>query len=173
MSSAKETLKKVSFQAHKLALRAGLFLLPKHYYASISSVLELEKTRAFWVKKSLLPGIGSTLDGQAHKLKQVCLPFQTEYAGNIAYRHAVEHHFGPGYGYIEAQALHAIIRHFRPKRIIEVGSGVSTYCMLKAIELNEKEAHEPTHITCIEPYPSEALRNLGRVELLRAHVQAL
>ena len=101
MSRVKSLLKQVSFQAHKLALRAGILLLPAHYYASVSSIRELESTKQRWAKKSLLPGSSTTLDGQVDTLKRICLPYQSEYAGNEAYRHAVEHEFGPGYGYKE------------------------------------------------------------------------
>ncbi|NOT54820.1 MAG: class I SAM-dependent methyltransferase [Deltaproteobacteria bacterium] len=101
------------------------------------------------------------------------MPFQNEYAGNQTYREAVERHFGPGYGYIEAQALHGVMRHYHPRRVIEVGSGVSTYCMLKALELNEQETGQTFNLTCVEPYPSKPLRALGRAKLIQAPVQTV
>ena len=52
------------------------------------------------------------------------LPCRDEYGANETYRSAVTGKFGPGYGPVEAQVLHAVVRHFRPRRIIEVGSGV-------------------------------------------------
>ena len=39
------------------------------------------------------------------------------------YREVVEQAFGPGYGEVEAFILYAFLRHFRPKRMIEVGLG--------------------------------------------------
>ena len=168
MSRLRSLLKQLSFQAHKVALRAGIFLVPVHYYASVSSIRDLERARHLWAKKSLLPGLATTLDDQVAALKRICVPFQREYAGNEAYRHAVEHEFGPGYGYIEAQALWAVVRYCRPKRIIEIGSGVSTYCMLKALENNKYEPTTSALITCIEPYPSSSLRQLAHVDLIRS-----
>jgi predicted O-methyltransferase YrrM len=173
MSRLRSLLKQFSFQAHKVALRAGVFLIPVHYYASVSSIRDLERTRQRWAKKSLLPGVATTLEDQVAALKRICVPFQREYAGNEAYRHATEHEFGPGYGYIEAQALWAVVRYFRPKRIIEIGSGVSTYCMLKALENNIYEPTNSALITCIEPYPSSSLRRLGNVDLIQADVQSV
>lgn len=169
----KRLLKELSFRAFKLASRAGIYFLPAHYYVPLANVHQLKKTKSVWARKSDLPGVASDLDEQVENLRRICLPFQSEYAGNRTYREAVEQHFGPGYGYIEAQALHAVIRHYRPNRVIEVGSGVSTYCMLKALELNEQQADQAFDLTCIEPYPYEPLRALGRARLIQALVQTV
>jgi hypothetical protein len=81
--------------------------------------------------------------------------------------------FGPGYGPVEAQVLHAVVRHFRPRRIIEVGSGVSTACLRAAAGLNARDAGSRARITCIEPYPSDALKALGDVDLVSRPVQSV
>ena len=80
--------------------------------------------------------------------------------------------WGPGYGYIEAQALHAVVRHLKPGRIVEVGSGVSTYCMLRAREHNRLEGADSA-ITCIEPHPSVRLTDTPDIELWRQPVQTV
>jgi predicted O-methyltransferase YrrM len=94
------------------------------------------------------------------------LPYQNEYIKNDNYITAVSEHFGPGFGPIEAQALHAVIRHYKPATIIEVGSGVSTYCSLKAIEKNGRGK-----ITSIEPYPTDKLIALPNIKLIKQEVQ--
>ena len=169
----KRLIKKGSFQIHKLALRAGLVVLPKHFYSSVSSVVELERTKQRWAKKSELPGIDAALDEQAANLSRICLPYRDEYSANKAYLDGTSGHFGPGYGYIEAQALHGVLRHYRPARVIEVGSGVSTWCMVTALQCNEAAGSPKAHVTCIEPYPSEVLSNMGGVELIKAEVQTV
>ena len=138
--SLKRTIYRLSFRVFKLFSRAGLYILPAHYYVPIADINRLEKTKESWAVKSSLPGVHSDLDEQAARMKDICLPFQKEYEGNHTYKTAVNEHFGPGYGYIEAQALHGFLRHLRPKRIIEVGSGVSTFCMRHALGKNREEA---------------------------------
>jgi hypothetical protein len=169
----KRLIKWGSFVFHRLALRAGIVVVPKHFYVPLSSVLDLERTKHIWARKSDLPGISSTLEEQAENLRRICLPFQSAYAGNHAYREGVSLHFGPGYGYIEAQALHGVLRHYQPSRVIEVGSGVSTYCMTKALHLNEGLGGPKARLTSIEPYPFDALRRLAGVELIQAPVQTI
>lgn len=51
------------------------------------------------------------------------------------------------YGRADAAVLHAMLRHHRPGRVLEVGSGYST-----AVALDVAERHLPQlRITCVEP----------------------
>src|SRR5690625_5451159 len=79
---------------------------------------------------------------------------------------AVSEHFGPGYGYIEAQALHGFLRHFRPEKIIEVGSGVSTFCMIHALVKNRKEKSTLSLLTFIKHNPYEIIQRIAVFRLL-------
>jgi predicted O-methyltransferase YrrM len=169
----KNTVKRALFRVHKLGTRLGVHVLPVHYYSALPDVLDLEKTKDVWARKSELPGLEVDLRGQIRRLRDICIPYQNEYAGNQTYRHALHNHFGSGYGYIEAQALHAVIRHFRPRHVIEVGSGVSTYCMLAALTMNKKEDGQPFSITCVEPHPSAPVRALTEINLIPKNVQTL
>src|SRR5690625_523778 len=169
--SLKRTIYRLSFHVFKLFSRAGIYILPAHYYVPIADVNRLEKTKEAWAVKSSLPGVYSNLDEQAGMLKEICLPFQKEYERNHIYKTAVSEHFGPGYGYIEAQALHGFLRHFRPEKIIEVGSGVSTFCMIHALGKNRKEQSTLSQLTCIEPHPSEKLQRMDGIRLINKPVQ--
>ena len=91
-------------------------------------------------------------------------PFIDEYKDGKIYENAAKQDMGLGYGAIEAQALHGIIRNFKPNKIIEIGSGVSTYCMIKAGAKN---------ITCIEPFPKNFLTNNKKIKLIKKKVQKL
>jgi len=70
----------------------------------------------------------------------------------------------------DALVLRTMIHVLRPRRIIEIGSGFSTACMLDTAD----ELSVRPRITCIEPYP-ERLRSLLRtadeVEILETPVQ--
>jgi predicted O-methyltransferase YrrM len=160
-------------EVHRLGLRLGVQIIPDHYYSSVANIDKMRKTREVWAKRSQLPGISFDLENQVENLKNICAPFRNEYIGNHVYREAVEKRFGPGFGYIEAQALHSVIRYFKPRRIIEIGSGVSTFCSLKATQINKKETNADSEIVCIEPHPSESLRALQGVQIIQEEVQTL
>lgn len=166
-------LKRQLFWIYKLGTRLGVHIVPVHYYSSIPDIIELEKTQSVWAKKSELPGLEVDLEQQVHNLRSICMPYQTEYEGNRAYRYAVDNAFGPGYGYVEAQALHGVIRHFKPKRVVEVGSGVSTWCMLAALKMNKEQTGNDFSITCIDPFPSKKLKALREIELIEKPVQTV
>src|ERR1700753_23796 len=53
----------------------------------------------------------------------------------------------------DAEYLYNIIRHFKPRKIIEIGSGVSSLMVINAINKNKSDNADDTcnHI-CIEPY---------------------
>jgi SAM-dependent methyltransferase len=58
------------------------------------------------------------------------------------------------YPALDAWVLAAMLRHLRPRRMIEIGSGFSS---LIAARLNRDELGESMRLTCIEPYPRDFL----------------
>jgi predicted O-methyltransferase YrrM len=153
------------------ASRLRIHVLPVHFYSAIPDVRELERTLGIWAKKSQLPGLGFDKDTQAQAMRRICMPFQGEYVGNRAFRQATRESYGPGYGYLEAQALHGVLRHYKPAKVVEVGSGVSTFCMLNALEANRAEGRPPRRFLSIEPHPSPKLRALASIDLVPRKVQ--
>jgi Methyltransferase domain len=55
---------------------------------------------------------------------------------------------------LDAWLLHAILRHFRPRRVIEVGCGWSS---LVTARVNREYFDGQLDFTCIEPYPQDFL----------------
>lgn len=159
---------------HRAALHAGVVVLPNHYYASVADVHELRRFRRFWAKRSPMIGVDMNVAAQAGALLRMVKDYEPEYRGNAAYKEGTAKGFGPGFGYVEAQCLHGVLRALKPRRVCEVGSGVSTYCTLRALGRNESEGHR-ARLTCIEPNPSRFLRNMrGKdVELIERPVQAV
>jgi hypothetical protein len=169
--SIKRKVQRPFLAIHKLGLKLGLQIIPNNYYSSVADICHLQNTKEIWTKKSHCPGVSYDLDEQATNVKRICLPYKNEYSGNKTYREAVSRHYGPGFGYIEAQALHSVIRHYKPNTVIEIGSGVSTYCSMAALELNENETNTKSELTCIEPFPSNELKNMQKIKLIPEEVQ--
>jgi len=63
-----------------------------------------------------------------------------------------------------------MIRYLKPKRYIEVGSGLSTYYCSLAAEKNASEGY-PLQITCIEPFPYEKLYSIPGIQIIAKEVQ--
>ena len=60
------------------------------------------------------------------------------------------------YGHGDGLTLHAMLRHLRPARIVEVGSGWSSACMLDTADGFLDPAPK---VTFVEPYPTKLLRS--------------
>jgi hypothetical protein len=105
-------------------------------------------------------------------LKTTCGPFYKEVRGLQLYREAASSRLGPGFGPIESQVLYCFTRTARPRRIVEVGSGVSTACITAALEKNVLDGNASrTEVMCIEPFPSAELERLPGVSLTKGLAQ--
>ena len=67
---------------------------------------------------------------------------------------------------LDAAAAYAMVRRWRPRRIVEVGSGHSTRFLARAVA----DGGLSTEVTAIDPAPRASLAGL-RIELLRVPVQ--
>ena len=64
--------------------------------------------------------------------------------------------YGKGYGYLESIILQSMIAKIKPTKIIEIGSGVSTFCMLSAL----KDLNYEFEMLIVDPFISEQLEKL-------------
>ncbi len=159
---------------YRTALRAGIVVLPNHYYTPVADAHELRRTRSSWARPSPMIGIDVDVSDQSAVLRSMVKPFEPEFRGNKTYLEGSSKGFGPGFGYIEAQCLHGVLRSLKPRKIIEVGSGVSTYCAMQACALNAQGGNR-TQIICIEPNPRAFLRTIKdqNVSLIESPVQSI
>jgi len=73
----------------------------------------------------------------------------------------------------DSEYLYNMVRHFKPRRIIEIGSGFSTLMVRNAIAQNKNEdVNYQCHHICIEPYEAPWLEKTG-VEVIRKKVEAI
>ena len=63
------------------------------------------------------------------------------------------------YAWGDGSVLHGMLRHFKPKRVIEIGSGWSSACMLDTVD---KYLDGQCDIQFIEPYPKLLRRLVGK-----------
>jgi hypothetical protein len=77
------------------------------------------------------------------------------------------------YSSFDGIIYYCMLRHFRPRRVIEVGSGYSSCAFL---DVNERFCGQALSLTCIEPYPRSLLKRITpadrtRIELLARPLQ--
>jgi hypothetical protein len=77
-----------------------------------------------------------------------------------------------GLSLVDAFVLYALIRHRRPRKIVEIGGGDSTLIALRAVARNNDDG-SPCRFICIEPFPRPLLKYISAsgFELIEADVQ--
>lgn len=170
---ARESLRHLWFKAFLLFERFGLHVLPTHYGSPIADFHWLQRNKTAWTSRVPLTGVHWDLDQQLRWLKATCTSYLPEVAGLTFFEENCRCHWGPGFGPIESQVLHCFIRDKTPARVIEIGSGLSTVCMLHACQLNVKEGRPNSTISCIDPYSRNSLQHNTRIRIVRAPLQVI
>ena len=83
------------------------------------------------------------------------------------------HYHNGSFGFGDAEFLYNMIRTFKPRRIIEIGSGNSTLMAVKAVAANASD--DGTYrcdVVCVEPYEHKWLSHLP-VRLIRQRMEDL
>ncbi|MCL4475994.1 MAG: class I SAM-dependent methyltransferase [Nitrospirae bacterium] len=142
------------------------------YYSPLPVLSALEENRDRWFKPSDLVGIPYDLEEMKDILKNLLRTYSDEYGTLTSYDENEKRDFGPGFTPIDSMVSYSMIRGLKPKRYLEVGSGLSTYYCLLAAKKNA-EMGNPLQIRCIDPYPYEALCNVSGIEIIRREVQSL
>ena len=154
---ARDAATTVAKRLFLLGDRAGVHVLPRHYYSSVTPRSQLRDDPS-WRGPAALPGIELDADAQVEWLRQTLAG--REDGLTLAEYEALSGE-GLGFGPIEAQILHAAVRTYAPRRVVEVGGGVSTAVVADAVRRTRVAGGDDTAITSIEPFPSDGLRRLA------------
>ena len=140
------------------------------YYSPLPSVVRLRANLERWNRPSSLHGVQYDLAGMKTALAELLDCYLNEFLTYPPYSEVCKLGFGPGYTALDALTLYMMIRKIKPRRYIEVGSGVSSYYCSLAARRNASEGH-PLEMTCIEPYPYEKLTSIPGIHVLPKKVE--
>lgn len=148
---------------------------PGHFYSPLPSLDEIRRNagKVFDTSSRTLGGIDLRETEQLALLREL-KKYYAEQPFTEQKQSGRRFYFdNPAFAYFDAIIFHGMIRHVRPRRVIEVGSGYSS-CVL--LDTNELFFHNAISCTFIEPYP-KLLRSLmkeedhGRVTVLDRNLQ--
>ncbi len=125
--------------------RLGLHVLPVHFYEPIPDTRELPE--ALWNTRVSVPGVEMNKEKQLELLSRFS-EYKEEYKDLLV----KNNEFGP----VDAEVLYCMVRHYKPKRIMEIGSGYSTLIMLKALSKNGEG-----QLVSIDPYPKKFVQEIS------------
>lgn len=147
---------------------------PGHFYSPIVAPAELDRN-AIWPARVSLPA-GVDFDDAGHRalLSGVFPKFlpDFDYPEHGAGDDELTHFYvrNSQFSWLDARAYFTLLRHWRPRRLIEVGSGYST---LLAADVNQRFLGGAMRITAIEPYPRPFLEKIPGIRVVRKPVQAV
>lgn len=147
-----------------------LFVPPGHFY---SPIVNVEEVRPQFDKApphpAALPAID--LDGERMLAQWKSLlphlqdmPFPDQAAPGFRYCFQ-----NPAFSYGDGSILSAMLRHFKPKRLVEVGSGYSSACAMDTIE---RYLDGRVEVGFVEPYPELLIKLLGAETAESVSIQA-
>jgi predicted O-methyltransferase YrrM len=129
-----------------------IFAQPGHFYSPIPDIKEIELQSEIIFDRSVkkVPGIHINEEAQLGLTKKFIafyneIPFSDN--KNMENRYYFENAY---FSYGDAVILYSIIRFFKPRKIIEIGSGFSSAAML---DINERFFDGKIEFTFIEPHP--------------------
>lgn len=158
-------------RAFEVGQRVGVDVLPRHFYSAIPDIAALRSSTTWRTPRSMIGVEGLDADRQLDRLSSW---FDEEVRGALAahdvHALAVADNRADGYGPSEARILHALVASQRPRRVVQVGAGVSTAVVLRAAQLHDVDVE----VVCVDPYPTDYLVELaaaGRITLHRERAQ--
>lgn len=150
-------------RALSAALTRPPWIPPGHFYSPLTASSDVRRALE-WRASPAVPGVDLRTKDQL-TLAEALGPMMAEpFEGP---RYAPDN---PMYGAADGAVYRAMLRHLRPERVMEIGSGHST-----ALALDTADAHLPgLEVSCVEPYPDRllsVLREGDPVTLLTRPVQ--
>ena len=135
-------------------LRWGSLPMLVHFYSPVPDLEDLDH-RKIWDRKSDLAGLDFQPETQIEFLLRLGKQFGSECNWpSEPQADASQFYTENGtFSYGCAAISHCILRHFKPRHVIEVGSGNSSLVISKVLSLNAKDSAEPIEYTAVDPYP--------------------
>jgi predicted O-methyltransferase YrrM len=167
-----ETALAVMRSAFRMFQRIGITVSPNHYYWPVPDFRELEART--WPAEEDPVGMDLGYDRQMNFLQDVVSRYQSEWSSDSAPFFSVNYSYNNGFfETIDAEIAYCLVRHYKPRRIVEVGGGYSSRVMAAALDMNLKLDGVRAELVTIDPYPDRFPQKAlsDRVHLITQNIQ--
>lgn len=131
--------------------RLGITVTPNHYYWPVPDIGELEQRE--WPIYTEPPGCNFRMRDQVRLLKEFASNYIPELAWTAAPKSGSYHYHNGYFECGDAEIAYSMVRHWKPRRIIEIGSGYSTRVMTQALRVNLERDGVAGELITVDPYP--------------------
>jgi predicted O-methyltransferase YrrM len=131
-------------------------LSPNNYYSALPDLDRLDE--AVWDRESPMVGVPFDPEAQMTWAETRLAAFAAELDAPYTSADPLEFHLDNAhFESVDAEIAYAMLRHLRPRRVVELGSGFSTQVLARAAHRNGEEG-APCELYSYNPYPSERMR---------------
>src|SRR5215469_11878669 len=148
--------------------RLGVNVTPNHFYWPVPDLAQLEKRR--WPIYPTLPHSSFDLKKQVDLGWELSSAYGRECCFPGDAQNGIYHYNNGYFEAVDAEVAYCMVRHFKPSRVIEVGTGYSTRVLAAALEKNRECDHLEAELVSIDPFP-ERFSGSGWVELIPKAIQ--
>lgn len=164
--------------AYAIFERHGYHLLKKHYYLPIPEPADIDGV--FRTGPSEMVGVEMNETGARALLHDVFPNYTEEFRRLFPLTKPDRGHraqdfylLNGNFMAVDAHVYYIFIRHFKPRRIVEIGSGYSTLVAAAAVRKVAEDTGKMPELVAIEPYPLPFLKTdvAGISEVIESKVQ--
>lgn len=158
----KKVIGRIALSGFELWEGIGVHIIPDNCNYPIPTTNDLYDD--IFQRESNCIGINWNVDNQEYYLNKIFSKYATE----------VDFEKNEGLSLVDAAIYHSMIRHSKPKKIVEIGSGNSTKIAARACNMNKAEG-DHCELIAIEPFPTRELRKgfPGLTRLIEDRVQSV
>ena len=154
----------------KILKKIGIFPIRNHYYEPFFD----DKLLSYPLDNDRhLPGIDFNVESQINLLNQLTFASELVSLNLKNESNAIDsfYIYNGSFESGDADFLYQMIRHIKPRKILEIGSGNSTKIARLALIKNKSESGNEYEHICIEPYEQSWLEGLEGTKIIRELVE--
>lgn len=159
LAKSRETFERA---AQFAAARVGYDVVRHHFYSPLPDIDHLQP--GLWPGPQPTPGLDMKIEAAVELVRVDLRPFLDEWHPPIEQTGTPGEFFVKNISYasVDAEVLYAMVRHRKPKNVVELGSGASSHVIDLARRRNADDGSPFAH-TIFDPFPFEA-NPMGRVD---------
>jgi hypothetical protein len=150
--------------------KLGINVTPNHFYWPVPDVADLESRE--WPIYAAPPGCNFRLREQASLARHFGDRYVPELEWSSVPTSGSYHYHNGFFECCDAEVAYSMVRHWKPRRIIEIGSGYSTRVLTQALRANLERDGFAGELITVDPFPERLPAN-GLGELVTVIPQAV
>lgn len=155
--------------------RLGINITPRHYESPIPYLRMLPEE--IWDRRYEMTGVNLDAERQMELVRGLDVRYGDEFAAfpmddtGVPGQYYINNRF---YGSVDGEILYCFVRHFKPRKVVEIGGGNSTLLLVQSMLKNEEE--DPGYhwdISVVDPHPRKSLKSIspGHLSFKKSRVQ--